>query len=77
MMNPHVILPKVRDAWRPMKSETAQVQPPVVNYAQDTWDDADLGPVLTWLEDVLKARRGSPNMESPMMSDPMIAICDD
>lgn len=31
----------------------------VVDYTPDTWDDADLEPVMAWLEDHLRSRRGN------------------
>lgn len=49
---------EVRDSWalhyNPAASSKAT---PVVNYENDTWEDADLEPVMAWLEDTLKDRR--------------------
>ena len=49
---------QVRDAWVP-HHDTSERPPiyPVINYAQDTWDDADMEPVMAWLEDHVKSRR--------------------
>ena len=49
---------QVRDAWVPHHNAAAQpASSPEINYAQDTWDDADMEPVISWLEDHVKSRR--------------------
>jgi len=52
---------QVRDAWVPFHNAAAQPSP-VINYAQDTWDDADMEPVISWLEDHVKSRRSKTSL---------------
>jgi hypothetical protein len=54
---------QVRDAWVPFHNAAAQpATSPVINYAQDTWDDADMEPVISWLEDHVKSRRSKTSL---------------
>lgn len=61
---PDLILPlytQVRDSWSPLHDPTAAPRPltsALINHAPDTWDDADMEPVIVWLETYLNERRG-------------------
>lgn len=57
---------KVRDAWIPLHNpvapphnlmSTSAPAAPFVNHEKDTWDDANLEQVMSWLEDHLNTRR--------------------
>lgn len=52
------MIPKVRDSWAAMHSPIVNMATTnLVNHEQDVWDDADLEPVLRWVEDHLQQRR--------------------
>ena len=51
---------EVRDAWSPLHNTTVAPRPvtlALVDHSQDVWADANMEPVLCWLEDTLKNRR--------------------
>ncbi|CAL1144400.1 unnamed protein product [Cladocopium goreaui] len=63
----------VRDAWLPLHNPAAPPQnlmstsapvEPMVNHEKDTWDDANLEHVMSWLETYLNERRSKSRRES-------------
>ena len=56
---PSMSIPKVRDNWLSygQRGQSSGAAPVMINYAQDTWADADLDSVSFWLEDYLKERQ--------------------
>lgn len=63
---PPMSIPKVRDNWLSYGQEgrSSGAAPVAVNYAQDTWNDANLDSVLVWLEDYLNDRQSKSSRTS-------------
>ena len=62
---------KVRDAWSPLHDPSVASPPissAVVDYSQDDWNDANMEPVMCWLEDTLNQRRRSNKLLWQQMS---------
>ena len=71
-VRPASAITKVRDAWLPLHNPAAPPQnlmstsapvEPMVNHEKDTWDDANLEHVMSWLETYLNERRSKSRRE--------------